>query len=235
MANAATRDNIPDQRQLNSMMKAYRRYSGSYNECRRKIRTYKMSKRIAWVLFGADIWFTYQGVALYSGSWQFGLSAAVLVGVLQWQVSESILSRGLRTLFEPDKNGDGDVTPDEILRLILVWGALVIAYGLDIATNALAIDVGSFGSIPFDVLNIPGNGVLVNLLAFFICLIFACGDELIHTLADNRLSQLEEEIPALRERAAIIQGKIEAATGFSYEFLSKAEEQGRARGRNYPV
>jgi hypothetical protein len=230
-----TQDNIPTQAELNVMAKAYRRFSGSYNECKRKMKTYKMCKRLAWCLFGADIYFTYQGVTGYSGSWEFGLSAAVLVGVLQWQVSESVLSRGMRSLFQPDKNGDETITPDEWLRLALVWGSLIVAYGLDIATNALAIDIGTFGSIPFDVLNLPANGFLVNLLAFFICLILACGDEVIHTLADNRLAQLEEEIPALRERAAMIQGKLEAATGFSYEYLKRAEEQGRKKGASYPI
>jgi hypothetical protein len=226
---------IPDQRQLNSMLKAYRRLSGSYNECKRKIKTYKKCKKAAWVLFGIDIYFTYQGVATYSGSWQFGLASAILVGILQWQVSESILSRGLRSLFQPDSDGNGDITPDEWIRLFFVWGALVVAYGLDIFTNSLAIDVGTFGAIPFDALDIPSNGILVNLLAYFICLILACGDELIHTLADNRLAQLEEEVPALSDRAAILQAKIEKATGFRYELMAKAEEEGRRAGRSYKI
>lgn len=226
---------LPSQSELQSMMKAYRRYCGSYNECKRKIKTYKMCKRMAWVLFGADIYFTYVGVSSYSGSWEFGLSTAVLVGVLQWQVSESILSRGLRNLFQPDADGDGSISVDEWLRLGLVWGGLIFAYGLDIATNALAIDVGAFGAIPFDALNIKANGLLVNIVAFLICLILACGDEIIHTLADNRINQLEEEVPALRKRAAVIQGKLEAATGFSHEYLRRAEKEGREQGASYPI
>jgi hypothetical protein len=226
---------LPTQAQLNSMLNAHRRFCRSYEQAQRKIRIYRLLKKAAWLLFFGDIYFTYQGVALTSGSTEFALFAAAAVGGLQWSVSESLLTRSLRDLVTIDRNKDGKISIDEMGRWGITIGSIALAYGLDIVTNLLAIDAGAMGSLGFELLNLPANGFLVNLIALFICLALVFSDEMIHNLADNRLSQLNEEMPALRERAAIIEAKIQAASGFSYELLQRAETEGSQRGRNYKI
>lgn len=72
-------------------------------------------------------------------------------------------------------------------------------------------------------------------MALFICLALVFSDEMIHNLADNRLSQLAEEEPELKKEAAKLEARIQAASGFSYEVLTRAEEQGRREGQNWKV
>lgn len=226
---------LPTQAQLNLMINANRRYCRSYEQCQRKMKVYRLLKKLAWALFIGDIYFTYQGVALTSGSTEFGLFAAVAVGALQWSVSESLLSRSLRDLVTIDKNKDGKIGIDEMGRWGITIGSIVLAYGLDIATNLMAIDAGALGAIGFEMTNLPSNGFMVNGLALLICLALVFSDEMIHNLADNRLSQLAEEAPALRERSSILEAKIQAASSFSYELLGRADDEGRSRGRNYKI
>lgn len=154
---------------------------------------------------------------------------------MQWTASESLLTRSLRDLLTVDRNRDGKATIDEWLRWGITVGSLVMAYGLDITTNLMAIDAGALGEIPFKLANIPSNGFLTNLMALFICLALVFSDEMIHNLADNRLSQLAEEEPELKKEAAKLEARIQAASGFSYEVLTRAEEQGRREGQNWKV
>lgn len=229
------RSNAPTEAQLNEMLMAHRRFCRSYEQCRRKMKAYRAFKYLAWMLFAGDIYFTYQGVSLYSGSVEFGLFSAVAVGALQWAASESLLTRSLRDLLEVDKNRDGKVSIDEWCRWGITIGSLIMAYGLDLATNLMAIDAGALGRIPFKIANIPSNGFMVNLMALFICLALVFSDEMIHNLADNRLAQLAAEEPELKRQAAVLQARINKATGFSFEVLTKAEEAGRSEGRNYKI
>lgn len=233
--NYTQRSNAPTERDLNNMLNAHRRFCRNYQQCRRKMRAYRYFKYSAWLLFAGDIYFTYQGVALYSGSTEFGLFSALAVGALQWTASESLLTRSLRDLLTVDRNRDGKATMDEWLRWGITVGSLVMAYGLDITTNLMAIDAGALGEIPFKLANIPSNGFLTNLMALFICLALVFSDEMIHNLADNRLSQLAEEEPELKKEAAKLEARIQAASGFSYEVLTRAEEQGRREGQNWKV
>ena len=58
---------------------------------------------------------------------------------------------------------------------------------------------------------------------------------MLHALADNRLSDLEEELPALKERAAIVTAKLQAAGAFSTAYVNRATEAGRKRGESEPI
>lgn len=211
------------------------RVSNSLAQLEQKQKMYRMLKGLSWFLFGVDVWFTYQGVTLYSGSWQFGAFSAVAVGGLQWSVSESIMSRSLRSLLTVDKNDDGKTSLDEWCRWGITIGSLVLAYGLDLATNLMAIDRGALGQIPFELINVTSNGTVVNLVAFLICAALTFSDEMIRNLADNRLSQLAMEHPMLIRKWAALEAQINSAKEFAKEIIPRAKEEGRKHGRNFQI
>lgn len=211
------------------------RVSASLAQLEQKQKIYRMLKGLSWFLFGVDVWFTYQGVTLYSNSWQFGAFSAVAVGGLQWSVSESIMSRSLRSLLTVDRNGDGKAGIDEWCRWGITVGSLVLAYGLDLATNLMAIDRGALGQIPFELINVTSNGTAVNLVAFLICAALTFSDEMIRNLADNRLAQLAMEEPALTERHAILQSQINKAKKFAEVINARSFEEGAKDGRNFKI
>lgn len=233
----STQANIPTTDDINALWRAHRRYARSYKENKRKRSMFRLANLIAYGLFFGDIYFSYLGVTEYSGSASFALFAAVFIGVLQWCVSETILSRSLSSLVKPDFNGDGVVSVAEWGRLAILWGAIAMAYGLDIATNMAAIDAKALGTLPLTIaMDNPTAPVwLAWTLSLSICAVLCFCDEMIHSFADNRLSDLEEEVPALKERAAVVEAKLQAAGAFSSAYISRAAEAGRKRGESEPI
>lgn len=211
------------------------RVSANLAQLEQKQKIYRLLKGLSWFLFGVDVWFTYQGVTLYSSSWQFGAFSAVAVGGLQWSVSESIMSRSLRSLLTVDKNDDGKAGMDEWARWGITVGSLVLAYGLDLATNLMAIDRGALGQIPFELVNVTSNGTLVNLVAFLICAALTFSDEMIRNLADNRLAQLAMEEPMLTTKYGVLEAQIASSRQFAKELIARATEEGRKNGRNFKI
>lgn len=211
------------------------RVSANLAQLEQKQKIYRLLKGLSWFLFGVDVWFTYQGVTLYSSSWQFGAFSAVAVGGLQWSVSESIMSRSLRSLLTVDKNDDGKAGMDEWARWGITVGSLVLAYGLDLATNLMAIDRGALGQIPFELVNVTSNGTLVNLVAFLICAALTFSDEMIRNLADNRLAQLAMEEPMLTTKYGVLEAQIASSRQFAKELIARATEEGRKSGRNFKI
>lgn len=211
------------------------RVSANLAQLEQKQKIYRLLKGLSWFLFGVDVWFTYQGVTLYSSSWQFGAFSAVAVGGLQWSVSESIMSRSLRSLLTVDKNDDGKAGMDEWARWGITVGSLVLAYGLDLATNLMAIDRGALGQIPFELVDVTSNGTLVNLVAFLICAALTFSDEMIRNLADNRLAQLAMEEPMLTTKYGVLEAQIASSRQFAKELIARATEEGRKSGRNFKI
>jgi len=211
------------------------RVTASLAQLEQKQKIYRLLKGLSWFLFSVDVWFTYQGVTLYSNSWQFGAFSAVAVGGLQWSVSESIMSRSLRSLLTVDQNDDGKTGIDEWCRWGITVGSLVLAYGLDLATNLMAIDRGAVGQIAFELVNVTSNGTAVNLVAFLICAALTFSDEMIRNLADNRLAQLAMEEPVLTTKYGVLQAQVSQAKEFSKEIIARATEEGRKHGRSFKI
>jgi len=211
------------------------RVTASLAQLEQKQKIYRLLKGLSWFLFSVDVWFTYQGVTLYSNSWQFGAFSAVAVGGLQWSVSESIMSRSLRSLLTVDQNDDGKTGIDEWCRWGITVGSLVLAYGLDLATNLMAIDRGAVGQIAFELVNVTSNGTAVNLVAFLICAALTFSDEMIRNLADNRLAQLAMEEPVLTTKYGVLQAQVSQAKEFSKEIIARATEEGRKHGRSFNI
>ena len=236
-SNTSTHANIPTSSDINALWRSHRRYARSFKENKRKQMFYKLARVAAFGFFAYDILLSYQGVYSYSGSQGFAVFTACFVGVLQWCVSESLLSRSLGALLKADFNGDGTVTISEVGRLAILWASVVIAYGLDITTNLAAIDANALGTLPFTI--VSANPVIPAwatwLVSILICAILCFSDEMLHALADNRLSDLEEELPALKERAAIVTAKLQAAGAFSTAYVNRATEAGRKRGESEPI
>jgi hypothetical protein len=241
-------DDMPTAAQLNSMAAAHRIYSRSYEECQRKIRKNRLFKKIAWAIFWFSMILSYVGINAYTGSPAFAAILALCISALQHQVWEGVLKRSWSTLFKPDLNEDGKVTPDEWLRLASYWGWVILSMTLDVGTNMLAIDAPALGQLPFQLAGmffgrsnvLPAEAGAFAVFAyvvvtFIIALLFSIGDEVMHSLADERIAQLKAELPRLKRQAAIIQGQYEAAVGFSYEYLLRAEEKGRVSGKNHPI
>lgn len=226
---------IPDSRDVNVVGRIKRRFSNSYESCASKIKIYKRCRYIAWVLFGLNLYLAYIGVSLYSGSRIFGLLTAGAVGTLQWMCSEAILTRSLGYLFILDRDGNGEVSIDEWVRWGITMGGLITAYGLNVLTNLLAVDRGALGAIPFEITNLEANGLVTNIVAFVICTILVFSDEMIRQIADYRIAQLQEELPALRRNDAIRLASDLASTEFANELIIRAMEKGRENGQNYPI
>ena len=234
---SSTTHSIPNADDINALWRSHRRYARSYKENKRKQSFYKLLRLLAYACFAYDIFITYQGVYSFSSSESFALFTALFVGGLQWAVSESLLSRSLGGLTAPDVNGDGRISIAEFGRLLILWGSIVTAYGLDIATNVVAIDAAALGTLPFTIVaETPGVPVWVGwTVTILICIVLCFSDEMLHSYADNRLSDLEEELPALKERAAVVTAKLQAAGAFSAAYVSRATEAGRKRGESEPI
>lgn len=228
---------IPTTQDINGLWRAHRRFARSYKENKRKQAMFKLCKKAAWGLFIGDIVFSYMGVEAFSGDSLFALFLAVFIGVLQWCVSESILSKALSTLVQPDTNNDGSISIAEWGRLGIYWMGVLVAYGLDIATNMSAIDAGVLGTLPLTIaMENPIAPVWVAwTVSLAICTILCFSDEMIHSIADSRLGDLEEEVPALRERAAIVEARLKAAGAFAAAYVDRAEAAGRQRGESQPI
>lgn len=228
---------IPSNDDISRLFSAHRRYAKSYKENQRKVKMFKIAKRIAWVLFAADVWFSYLGIQAFSGSFEFALFTAVFVGAGQWVVSESLLSKSFGSLMKIDADSDGEITISEWLRWGIHLSALIVVYGLDIATNLAAINGEVLGTLPFTIAgdatagNIPGWAAWT--VSLIICGILCFADEWIHSISDSRLAELESEQPALKERAAVIEAKLAEAGAFGETILSKATERGTQRGAAY--
>ena len=228
---------IPSHDQLSSLESAHRKYARSYKENRRKTRMFRLAKRAAWVLFGADVWFSYQGITAFSGSGEFALFVAAFVGAGQWVVSESILSRSLGGLMKLDSNTDGEITLAEWTRWGIHLSALLTVYGLDIATNLAAINGEVLGTLPFTIAgdeaarSVPAWVAWMTSLA--ICTILCFADEWIHSISDTRLAELEEELPGLKENALYLEARLKEAGAFGEVILGKAAEKGARRGQSY--
>lgn len=231
------RHQIPEASDINALWRSHRRYARSFKENKRKQKGYKLLRLVGIGCFIYDIFITYQGVLSVSGSESFSVFAAVFVGALQWAVSESLLSRALGGLVMPDLNADGRVSAAEIGRLAVYWLSILVAYGLDIATNLAAINAEALGTFPFTIFvdspTVPGWAAW--LITLIICAVLCFSDEMLFSYADNRLSDLEEELPALKERAAVVTAKLQAAGAFSAAYVSRATEAGRKRGESEPI
>lgn len=227
----------PSSQDINSLWQAHRRFARSYKENKRKQAMHMLAKKAAWVLFFGDIVFSYLGVKAFSGDSLFAMFTALFVGVLQWCVSESILSKSLSALVRPDFDRDGTISAAEWGRLSIYWLAVLVAYGLDIATNMSAIDAGILGTLPLTIaMDSPSAPIWITWsISLLICAILCFSDEMIHSISDNRLGELEEEVPALKERAAEIEAKLRAAGAFSAAYVSRAEAAGRKRGETQPI
>ena len=208
---------IPTTNDINGLWRAHRRFARSYKENKRKQAMFKLAKKAAWLLFLGDIIFSYLGVREFSGDDLFAAFTALFVGVLQWCVSESILSKAFGSLVQPDFDNDGTVSISEWGRLAIYWSAVLVAYGLDIATNMAAIDAGILGTLPLTIAMESPRAPLwaAWLISLTICTILCFSDEMIHSIADSRLGELEEEVPALKERAAVVEARLKAAGAFS--------------------
>ena len=233
----STQHSIPSTDDINALWRSHRRYARSYKENKRKQSFYKLLRLLAYACFAYDIFITYQGVYSFSSSESFALFTALFVGGLQWAVSESLLSRSLGGLTAPDLNGDGRVSVAEFGRLLILWGSIATAYGLDIATNVVAIDAAALGTLPFTIMTAsPAVPVWVSwTVTLLVCVVLCFSDEMLHSYADNRLSDLEEELPALKERAAVVTAKLQAAGAFSAAYVGRATEAGRKRGESAPI
>ena len=233
----STHHSIPSTDDINALWRSHRRYARSYKENRRKRLFYKCARLAAYGFFAYDIYLSYQGVASYSGSQGFAIFTACFVGVLQWCVSETLLSRSLGPLLKADLNGDGRVSVAEFGRLAVLWTSVLLAYGLDMATNLAAIDAQALGTLPFVIVTkapiVPPW--LAWIISILICFVLCFSDEMIHGYADHRLSDLEEELPALKERAAVVTAKLQAAGAFSAAYVGRATEAGRQRGETAPI
>ncbi|MEO1208846.1 MAG: hypothetical protein AAFX78_04810 [Cyanobacteria bacterium J06638_20] len=228
---------IPSGDQLSSLEATHRKYARSYKENRRKTRMFKLAKRAAWVLFGADVWFSYQGITAFSGSGEFALFVAAFVGAGQWVVSESILSRSLGGLMKLDANTDGEITTAEWTRWAIHLSALLTVYGLDIATNLAAINGEVLGTLPFTIAGDEAARSVPTWVAWMtsllICTILCFADEWIHSISDTRLAELEEELPGLKEKAFYLEARQKEAGAYGEVILNKAAVKGAKRGETY--
>ncbi|MEO1145573.1 MAG: hypothetical protein AAFY26_08245 [Cyanobacteria bacterium J06638_22] len=198
---------------------------------------FKFFKKVAWVLFCADIYFSFQGIRAFSGSLEFALTVSLFIGAAQWTVSEAILSRSLGGLMVLDRNQDGEVTLSEWVRWSILFLAIVVAYGLDVVTNLAAIDGEVLGRLPF---TIAGDEVARGVplwgawsTSILICVTLCFSDEFIHSISDNRIAELERETPALKELAAEVEARLAEAGAFGDIILSTARERGVQRGQAY--
>ena len=228
---------IPTSKDFDKMFALHRRYARSFKENQRKTKMFKLAKRVAWALFAADVWFSFLGIRAFSGSLEFALFTAAFVGAGQWVVSESILSKSLGSLMKVDSDDNGEVTIAEWTRWAIHLSALITVYGLDIATNLAAIDGGVLGTLPFTIF---GDAAASSVpfwaawaVSLTICAILCFADEWIHSISDSRLAELEEEQPALKERAALIEAKLAEAGAFGDTVLGRAAEKGAKRGQAY--
>lgn len=228
---------IPTNDDISRLFAAHRRYAKSYKENQRKQRMFKLAKRVAWVLFAADVWFSFLGIRAFSGSLEFALFTAVFVGAGQWVVSESLLSKSFGSLMKIDADNDGEITLAEWMRWGIHLSALIVVYGLDIATNLAAINGEVLGTLPFTIAgDVAASSAPVWaawLVSLTICGILCFADEWIHSISDSRLAELESEQPALKERAAVIEAKLAEAGAFGETILNKATERGMKRGAAY--
>lgn len=219
------------------MRRTHRRYARSYKTNQRKTKMFKLAKRVAWALFAADVWFSFLGIRAFSGSLEFALFIAAFVGAGQWVVSEALLSRSLGPLMKIDADKDGEITISEWVRWGIHFSGLITVYGIDIVTNLAAINGDALGRLPYTIAgdavasSVPGWVAWITSL--FICAILCFSDEWIHSISDARLAELEEEQPALKERAFLIEAKLREAGEFGVTVLNKAAERGVQRGQAY--
>ncbi len=220
---------------VNRLWRGHRRYMKSLKIAQRKIRMLRLVRFIAWGLIFFDAWFSYRVILMFSESQEFALFSAFFIGTLQWLISNAIFTRSLGAFMTIDKDGDGRVSFSEGLRWTITTSAIITAYSLDILTNVIGVNATGLGGIALAIPGIPDWGWLATVSAYLFAALLCFGDEILQYLADDAIADLEEEIPALRERAAILEARLTSAGEFSQVLLDRAAEDGRSRGQSYRI
>lgn len=220
---------------INRLWRSHRRYMKSLKTAQRKIRMLRLVRFIAWGLIFFDAWFSYRVILTFSESQEFALFSAFFIGTLQWLISNAIFTRSLGAFMAIDQDGDGRVSFSELLRWGITVSAIITAYGLDILTNVIGINAVGLGGIALAIPGVPDWAWLATLSAYLFAGLLCFGDEILQYLADDAIADLEEEIPLLKERAAILEARLTAAGEFSAVLLDRASQEGRAKGQAYKI
>lgn len=220
---------------VNKLWRSHRRYMKSLKTAKRKIRMLKLVRFIAWGLIFFDAWFSYNVILTFSDSQEFALFSSFFIATLQWVISNAIFTRSLGSFMAIDKDKDGHVSFSEALRWGITATAVVVAYVGDIITNVIGIDARGLGGLALAIPGIPDWDILALICAYLFAALLCFGDEILQYLADDTIADIEEEIPQLKERAAIIEAKLAAAGEFSDALIDRAAESGRQRGLQYRI
>lgn len=213
----------------------------SLDDAKKRIELLKALRYVAWVIVGADVWFTYRAVLTYSDSDTMALSVALIVAAVQIVVNMAIFSQQLGPLLKGDLNGDGVSEWYEKLGVFFILAIVIGCYGLNIGTNLLGIDADGISRMGVDL-----AALLINLLPSFLSflvpvleaiaplfsLALATGlclaDEAIVLLCDRMIATTTNALPELEKAHSLQRRRAEKAQGFA-----EALRQSNGRGEGY--
>lgn len=201
----------------------------SLRNLNRKQRMVDWARRGAWALLIGDIYFSYWSLHKASGNQVFAAMTAIAVGCVQWAVSAALYSRAVREIFVIDRNDNGTIELWEWVRMVLIVGAAVIFYVIDIVTNGAGIDrinVGATLVFPF----VDPSPEMAEVVTWVLAFMLMMADETIHVFVDPVQKQIDVERPRIRQNYARLKAKERMVSSYESTLLERAGDIGRTRG-----
>lgn len=198
--------------------------------------------------------FTYTSLVNFLNNVDQALGITVLITAVQIIVNASFFSGSLRSFQLFDLNGDGKITPLEMLISAIFLIGIGGSYLLDIGTNLLGVDVigaqelglgigGAFLTM-FQGMGLPNivirivNAffmVLASLVPLFCAFLLCIGDELCTILAEREISRIQATLPDLKRAKAILDKRIRDADAFSQGVGSQSSDGAWKQGVNFRI